>query len=65
MARGMFSVTGLPFGTYDAVAVRRLPSDGDQARQDPQFLTSLIPRASSVTLGDAGRVSLNLQLGPF
>jgi hypothetical protein len=59
---GTFSLTGLPFGSYYAVAVRSVPSDGDQAWQDPQFLTSLIPRASAVTLGDAQRVPLNLRL---
>jgi carboxypeptidase family protein len=59
---GTFSLTGLPFGSYYAVAVPSLPSDGDQAWQDPQFLTSLIPRASAVTLGDAQRVTLNLRL---
>jgi hypothetical protein len=57
-----FSLTGLPFGSYYAVAVLSLPSDGDQAWQDPQFLTSLIPRASAVTLGDAQRLTLNLRL---
>ena len=59
---GTFSLTGLPFGSYYAIAVRSLPSDGDQAWQDPQFLTSLIPRASAVTLGDVQRVPLNLRL---
>jgi hypothetical protein len=59
---GTFSLTGLPFGSYYLVAVRGVPSDGDQAWQDPQFLTSLIPRASAVTLGDAQKVPLNLRL---
>jgi hypothetical protein len=58
---GTFSLTGLPFGSYYAVAVHSVPSDGDEAWQDPQFLTSLIPRASAVTLGDAQR-PLNLRL---
>jgi hypothetical protein len=59
---GTFSLTKLPFGSYYAIAVRGLPSDGDQAWQDPEFLTSLIPRASAVTLGDAQRAPLNLRL---
>jgi protocatechuate 3,4-dioxygenase beta subunit len=59
---GTFSLTGLPFGSYYAVAVRSVPSDGDEAWQDPQFLTSLIPRASAVTLGAAQKVPLNLRL---
>jgi hypothetical protein len=58
---GAFSLTGLPFGSYYAVAVHNLPSGGDDAWQDPQFLTSVIPRASAVTLGDAGRVPLSLR----
>jgi hypothetical protein len=58
---GTFSVTGLPFGSYYAVALRSVPTDGDQAWQDPQFLMSLIPLASAVTLGDAQR-ALNLRL---
>jgi hypothetical protein len=59
---GTFSLTGLPFGSYYAVAVRSVPSGGDEAWQDPQFLTSLIPRASAVTLGDALKGPLNLRL---
>ena len=59
---GTFSLTGLPFGSYYAVAVHSVPSGGDEAWQDPQFLTSLIPRASAVTLGDAQKGSFNLRL---
>jgi len=59
---GTFSLAGLPFGSYYAVAVHNMPSDGDEAWQDPQFLTSLIPRASSVTLGEAQKEPLNLRL---
>jgi hypothetical protein len=58
---GTFSLIGLPFGSYYAVAVRNVPAEGDEAWQDPQFLTSLIPRTSAVTLGDASRL-LNLRL---
>jgi hypothetical protein len=59
---GTFSLTGLPFESYYAVVVRSVPSDGDEAWQDPQFLTSLIPRASAVTLGAAQKGPLNLRL---
>ena len=59
---GTFSLIGLPFGSYYVVAVRNVPSDGDEAWQDPQFLASLIPHASAVTLGDASRVPLNLRI---
>jgi len=39
------------------------PPDGDEGWQDPAFLTSLIPRASTATLGDADTRTLNLRLG--
>jgi hypothetical protein len=60
---GTFSVAGLPPGTYYVAAVAQLPADGDEAWQDPAFLTSLIPRASTATLGDGDTRTLNLRLG--
>ncbi|MBZ5556235.1 MAG: carboxypeptidase-like regulatory domain-containing protein [Acidobacteriia bacterium] len=61
-AGGAFSVAGLPYGSYYAAAVDKPPNDGDDAWQDPEFLRSLVTRASSVTLGDGHTVSLNLRL---
>jgi hypothetical protein len=56
---GAFSVTGVPFGTYHAAAVTQVPSDGADAWQDPAFLESLIPGASTVVAGDGQRTSVN------
>ena len=61
-AGGAFSVAGLPYGSYYAAAADKPPNDGDDAWQDPEFLRSLVTRASSVTLGDGQTVSLNLRL---
>jgi protocatechuate 3,4-dioxygenase beta subunit len=60
---GTFSMAGLPAGTYYVAAVAPSPSDGDEAWRDPAFLTSLIPRASTATLGDGDTRTLNLRLG--
>jgi protocatechuate 3,4-dioxygenase beta subunit len=59
---GNFSIAGLPPGTY-YVAVAQPPAGGDEAWQDPAFLTSLIPRASTATLGDGDTRTLNLRVG--
>jgi carboxypeptidase family protein len=59
---GAFVLSGLPMGTYYAAAVAQLPQEGLDAWQDPEFLESLIRRASTVTLSDAQKASLNLRL---
>ena len=59
---GSFSVSGLPAGQYYAVPLREVPTDGDDAWQEPAFLESLIPGASSVLIGDGGRASVNFRL---
>ena len=59
---GAFTLTGLPFGSYYAAAVARVPPEGDDAWQDAAFLESLVSRASTVTLGDAQKLSLSLRL---
>jgi len=61
-ADGSFSIAGLPAGTYYAIPVRDVPADGDDAWQEPAFLESLIPAASSVLVGDGGRSSVNFRL---
>jgi hypothetical protein len=60
---GNFSIAGLPPGTYYVAAVAQLPAGGDEAWQDPAFLTSLLPRASTATLGDGDTRTLNLRVG--
>jgi hypothetical protein len=49
---GAFSVMGLPFGSYYAAALAKLPVSGDDW-QDPAFLEALIPRATSVTVSES------------
>jgi hypothetical protein len=59
---GTFVVGGLPSGTYHVATVAQIPAGGPQAWQDPAFLDSLIPSASTVTLGDGQTASVNLKL---
>ena len=61
---GAFTLTGLPMGTYYAGAVAQLPQEGSEAWQDRAFLESLVPRASTVTLSEAQKISLILRLAP-
>jgi hypothetical protein len=58
---GTFSVAGLPYGSYFAVALPALPADGPDAWQDPAFLESIIPAASTVTLGDGQTTTVSLR----
>jgi hypothetical protein len=62
-AEGAFTIAGLPAGSYYAAALAQLPTDGADAWQEERFLESLIFRASSVSLGDGQKQTLNLQLG--
>jgi protocatechuate 3,4-dioxygenase beta subunit len=59
---GAIALDGLPPGSYYASAVAQLPADGSDAWQDPAFLESLVPRASSFALGEGERRVLNLKL---
>jgi len=61
-ADGSFSVKGLPSGTYYAVAPAATPSDGADAWQDPQFLESLQPGASVITVTSGQRLTINLRV---
>ena len=61
-ANGRFSVRGLPFGSYYVVAMVRLPFSGDDDWQDPTFLESILPRASSVVIGEAQTQLLTLRV---
>jgi hypothetical protein len=61
-ADGAFALPGLPSGTYYAAAVARLPPEGDDAWQDPEFLDALIPRASTVTIAEGQQLSLNVRV---
>jgi hypothetical protein len=61
-ADGTFTMAGLPVGSYYAVAVTKLPNDGDDAWQDPAYLESLLPRAVTFTLGEGQRQALSLKM---
>jgi hypothetical protein len=63
-AGGVFTIAGLPSGSYYAAAVEKPPNDGDDAWQDPEYLRTLVTRASAVTLGDGQTLTLNLRLAP-
>ena len=63
-AGGVFTVAGLPSGSYYAAAVDKAPNDGDDAWQDPEYLRTLVTRALSVTLGNGQTVPLALRLAP-
>ena len=59
---GSFTLSGLPFGTYYTMAVSQLPAEGEDSWQDPQYLDSLVSRASTITLGDGQKQVLTLRL---
>jgi hypothetical protein len=59
---GIVTLTGLPPGSYYAAAVGQLPTEGEDAWQDPAYLQSLIPRASTIAFGDGQKQILNLKL---
>jgi hypothetical protein len=59
---GTIALVALPPGSYYAAAVAQLPADGEDAWQDPAYLESLVPRASTIALGDGQKQVLNLRL---
>lgn len=59
---GAFSVSGLPFGSYYVVAVDRLPDDGEDGWQDPDFLEPLLSSSSTVTIAEGERQVVNLRV---
>jgi hypothetical protein len=61
-ADGTFALAGLPSGSYHVAAVARLPPEGADAWQDPEFLDALVPRASTVSLADGQQLSLSLRV---
>ena len=62
-ADGAFTIAGLPFGNYyvAAVAAAKVPADGDDW-QDPAFLETLVPRATTVTVSDGDTHPVRLTL---
>jgi protocatechuate 3,4-dioxygenase beta subunit len=60
----VFLMRGLPFGTYYIAAVGRLPDEGPDAWQDPDFLNRLLTRASTITVRDDQKQTVDLRLVP-
>jgi len=60
---GAYRIVGLAFGSYYVAAVAGLPADGEDGWQDPQFLESLVQRASTVMVRDGQKQLLSLRLG--
>ena len=60
-ADGAFTMTGLPFGSYYAVALTRLTISGDDW-QDPSFLETLVPRAASASVSETETRTIRLTL---
>jgi protocatechuate 3,4-dioxygenase beta subunit len=61
-ARGQFTIEGLPADSYYLIAPTRVPDDGEDAWQEPQFLDLLRVRAAVVVLGENDRVSRALRM---
>jgi hypothetical protein len=59
---GAFAFTGLPAGTYYAAAFKQLPSELNGAWQDPEFLETLTPSATTVTMRDGETQSLAMKI---
>ncbi|HEX3703537.1 MAG TPA: carboxypeptidase regulatory-like domain-containing protein [Vicinamibacterales bacterium] len=59
---GVFTLAGLPFGTYYAAAVARPLAEGEDAWQDQAFLDTILPRASTVVLREDQKQTLDLRV---
>jgi hypothetical protein len=51
----------LPAATYYVVASARVPNDGEDAWQDPEFLESIITRGTTLTLQGGETQSVHLE----
>ena len=62
-AAGTFRVRALPPGDFLIAAIARtgtgLNTDGDDSWQDPEWLESIAPRATRVTLAEGQKLSVN------
>ncbi len=61
-ADGTFTVAGLPPGSYYTSVVAQIPTDGEDAWQDPQFLESLVAQGTTVTVVDGEEAKLALRV---
>ena len=60
-AAGTADFTGIPAGSFFAVALRELPA-GDDAWQDPAFLEAIRPMATGISIGDSQAETVVLRL---
>ncbi len=59
---GTFHLAAVPAGVYYVATVASIPIDGPDAWQDQAFLESLAPLATTVTIGDGQRQTVNLRV---
>jgi len=61
-AEGAYSLEGLPAGSYDVAAISVLPKDGEDAWQDPEYLSAVSRAATTTTLRDGEHTNLDLRV---
>jgi protocatechuate 3,4-dioxygenase beta subunit len=57
---GAFTLTGLPPGSYHVSAVTGIPSGGEDAWQDPEFLDAILPGAATIVIVDGQQTVVTL-----
>ena len=60
--QGNYRITGLPFGSYYVTTIPSALAEGPEAWQDPTFLTTLVSRASTVTISEGQRVTRQVRV---
>jgi hypothetical protein len=55
------SLAGLPAGTYYVAVLPQLPTEGQDAWQDPETLQVLAQSATTITIPDGERVVITLK----
>lgn len=58
---GTFAIVGMPPGSYYVAAVAQLPTEGDEAWQESEYLDTLVRAAESINLGEGQKVSVRLR----
>ena len=59
---GTFHLAAVPAGAYYVATVESIPIDGPDAWQDPAFLETLVPVATTVTIGEGETQTVTLHL---
>jgi hypothetical protein len=60
--QGTYTVSGLSFGSYYVTTLAQPLPEGPDAWQDPAFLTTLMPRAASLTISEGQRVTRSIRV---